>query len=137
MKAFGKNLRRIRKQKSLTQAELAHGCGVAQSLVGHYETGTIEKPSWKFIVAAAKLMEVSIAELTGEPTYEEIQQTLKTKTTNETQLDYINTPFTPSDIRCAYRTGTIQDKQRIESAIYTLFSGKKSKIDETLKWLRE
>jgi transcriptional regulator with XRE-family HTH domain len=64
---FAANLKRIRLSKKLSQEELAHACGFpGQSRVGNYEAGTRE-PSTDEISLIAKVLEVGVGELFGEP----------------------------------------------------------------------
>ncbi len=39
-KKVGKSLRRIRKDKGVSQEQLAHGAGLYRTYIGHIETGT-------------------------------------------------------------------------------------------------
>lgn len=133
MNLFASNLRRLRKDKNLTQLEVAQACGVSKALVGNYETGARQTPPWEFVVKAAKLFEVPTSKLTGYPTFEELQEFMKVSETKTVYGD----PFTQHDIRRKYRVGTESDKRRIENAMYAIFEGDKKTITEILEWLQQ
>ncbi|MGS0763133.1 helix-turn-helix domain-containing protein [Syntrophomonas curvata] len=59
---FGSNLRRIRKQKMLSQADLAEKIGKIQQTVSWYESGRVY-PSLKVIENIAQALDVSAAQL--------------------------------------------------------------------------
>ena len=78
---FGENLKRIRKSRGLTQAELAEKIGVTQACIGKYETGkrvscdrtTIVKyengenaSALERLFAIAEALDCTVSELLGE-----------------------------------------------------------------------
>ncbi len=61
---FATNLKKLRKSKKLSQAELASYLGLSQRTISHYEQGGAE-PSLDCLVQIAKLLKVSTDELLG------------------------------------------------------------------------
>ena len=59
---FGKNLRQVRKERRLTQQQLAELLDVQQRVVSRWETG-VAKPHLNHIVQLAKVLEVSLDRL--------------------------------------------------------------------------
>jgi transcriptional regulator with XRE-family HTH domain len=66
---FSQNLIRLRKERGLTQAQLAELTGITRRMIGYYETEAIKPPLDKVEIIAKKL-NVGINELIGtnEPT---------------------------------------------------------------------
>lgn len=62
--SFGMNLKKLRKAKGLTQAEVAQKIGVTQSAYAHYENG-IRKLEADRIPTLAKALGVQLVELYG------------------------------------------------------------------------
>jgi transcriptional regulator with XRE-family HTH domain len=62
---FGRNLRRVRRDKNLTQEELSHATGLMQSYVSEIEAGK-RNVSIDAIEAIAKVLKVSLAQLFEE-----------------------------------------------------------------------
>lgn len=60
---IGERIKQLRKQKSLTQKELAEALGVDRSSIGKYETGTL--PSSEIVLKAAEFFGVSVDNLYG------------------------------------------------------------------------
>jgi len=58
MKSFGENLRQIRKDRQITQRELASKIGVDFSYISKIETGALEPPSEEIIIKISKVLEV-------------------------------------------------------------------------------
>ena len=56
---FGKRLRDLRRQKNLTQVELANLVGITHTHIGRYEKGTAKKPSADTIRRIAEILGVS------------------------------------------------------------------------------
>ncbi len=56
---FGKNLTSIRKERQLTQLELADMLDVQPRMVGRWEQGTA-KPQFDYIIQLAQVLEVSL-----------------------------------------------------------------------------
>jgi transcriptional regulator with XRE-family HTH domain len=61
-KTFGRNLRRARKEKGLSQEALAHEVGLAVTYVGQLERGQ-RNPTLKTIEALAKALRVKALDL--------------------------------------------------------------------------
>lgn len=61
-KKVGKQLRKIRKQKGLSQEELAHKAGLYRTYVGHIETGA-RLPNVFTLWRLAKVMKVDLGDL--------------------------------------------------------------------------
>ena len=59
---FAENLRRIRRSKDITQAELSKMTGINQVQISYYETGK-RVPRIELIVAMAEALEVTTDEL--------------------------------------------------------------------------
>ena len=59
---FSINLKRLRKERGLSQHDLADLTGISQRMIGHYETHAIEPPLEK-IENIAKALNVRISEL--------------------------------------------------------------------------
>jgi transcriptional regulator with XRE-family HTH domain len=66
---FSKNLIRFRKERKLTQGELAELVGLSKRMIAYYETKAVKPPVDK-IGVIAKILRVSVDELLGlhEPT---------------------------------------------------------------------
>lgn len=62
MSGIGPRIRQARKQKKLTQSELAHRIGVEQNTISQYESGKRE-PRLKVIHNIAKATEVPLSSL--------------------------------------------------------------------------
>tara|TARA_B100001093_G_scaffold22103_1_gene19698 strand:+ start:296 stop:709 length:414 start_codon:yes stop_codon:yes gene_type:complete len=61
---FGERMAYFRKQKGLTQQELAQELDISRELVGHYER-RCENPSIEFLIKLSKVIDISIDELLG------------------------------------------------------------------------
>ena len=61
---FGKRLHRLRRERGLTQTQLADAIGSSQRAISHYET-VAEYPPAPVIVELAKALKVSTDELLG------------------------------------------------------------------------
>lgn len=59
---IGENIRKIRKEKNLTQSELAQKIGISYQQIGQYETGK-RKPKKETLTKIAKALSVSVADL--------------------------------------------------------------------------
>src|SRR5437763_1211741 len=76
---FGVRLRKLRKERNLTQVEVAKAVGIAQSYLSDLERGIETNPSREVIRALAKVLGVSAKELAGavweepDPVLEELQ----------------------------------------------------------------
>ncbi len=64
MEQIGERIARLRKERGLTQTELAEQIGVSQNLVSSYEVGTV-RLSADIAVKIAKALKVSTDELLG------------------------------------------------------------------------
>lgn len=61
---FSERLKTLRKEKKLTQKELAEQIGISQKSYSHWETGKNE-PSFENLIKLADLLEVSLDWLFG------------------------------------------------------------------------
>lgn len=61
---FAGNLRRFRRERGLTQKELAQKLGLSTSTIGGYESGQ-RKPDIKTLVRIAELFDMSVDRLLG------------------------------------------------------------------------
>ena len=58
---FSKNLKRLRKERGLSQYDLADMTGISQRMIGHYETHAVEPPLEKIkIIADALNVKISV-----------------------------------------------------------------------------
>lgn len=64
--AFGQRIRRIRKEKSLTQEALAEQVGISASFLGHIERGS-RIASLETLMQLCRALAVSPNDLLGEP----------------------------------------------------------------------
>jgi transcriptional regulator with XRE-family HTH domain len=62
----GDNIRKIRLEKGLTEAQLAALAGITQGAVSHLELGTREDPRLSTVAAIAAALRVSVKELLTE-----------------------------------------------------------------------
>lgn len=62
MKAFGKNLNKLRKKANLTQEDLANDCNISLSQIGRIERGEINTTISTLFVLA-KALDLKVAEL--------------------------------------------------------------------------
>lgn len=62
--AFPENLVRLRKQRGLSQAELAVNVGIAQPNISDYERGNV-RPSMEIFVGLVRALDVSADEILG------------------------------------------------------------------------
>ena len=65
---FGRNLKRIQKEKGYTRKQLADFLGVTDKTIGNYISGDKE-PSFKKLFALANFLEVSVLDLLGNNGY--------------------------------------------------------------------
>lgn len=65
---LGENIRRIRKEKGLSQSDLAKKLGVPYQQIGQYENAK-RNPKLETIAKLARALEVPIVELIGKETY--------------------------------------------------------------------
>ena len=63
---YGKRIRQARKEKDLTQKQLADKIFVHQNMISAYERGTIVPP-FTTVIAIAKVLEVSLDWIAGGP----------------------------------------------------------------------
>lgn len=64
---FGQRLHRLRERAGLSQTALARLSGLAQGRLREIENGTTRSPGLENLLRLAKALEVSVAELMGEP----------------------------------------------------------------------
>lgn len=62
---LGKNLRKLRKEKGYTQAQLAEISGVSRRVIVHYEN-YIKKPVFENVKKIAEALEISMDDLVGK-----------------------------------------------------------------------
>jgi len=62
IKQIGKNIRKYRVKKGLTQLDLAATCGFDESAIGRLENGNTN-PTIKTLLKLAKALEVKLSEL--------------------------------------------------------------------------
>jgi len=62
--SIGKNISRFRKQKGLTQGQLASLIGITQTLISNYETGRVRLNA-NMIIRLSQSLEVSADEILG------------------------------------------------------------------------
>lgn len=74
---FEKILTKLRKEKRLSQEELAKGAGIHANVVGRYERGEA-KPSIEIALKLAEVLEVSLDFLAGKET-QQIDKTILDK----------------------------------------------------------
>lgn len=60
---IGKNIAKIRKQKHITQEELALKTGWTRVHISRYENGEIKRINYEFLIEIAKVLGVTIKEL--------------------------------------------------------------------------
>lgn len=97
---IGENIKRIRKEKELTQKELAEKCNLATITIRQYESGKRE-PKYETLSKIANALNVSILDLTLSKSYEpkyitlnDIQIKIKEEATDSREtfkrlIDYI------------------------------------------------
>ncbi|MEA4988112.1 MAG: RstR family transcriptional repressor [Anaerovorax sp.] len=81
---FGKGLKELRKEKKLTQAQVAEHLDVSVSTYTKYETG-VNEPDITMIKKIAKFFNVSIDYLLGESTYLDTTENLATVLSKDQQ----------------------------------------------------
>jgi len=62
LKSLGKKVQKLRKQKGLTQEDLAHELGISRVYMGYIEQGR-ESPSLKLLMKMARKFGVSVEDL--------------------------------------------------------------------------
>jgi transcriptional regulator with XRE-family HTH domain len=65
LKTFGRSVRRLRKQRGLSQETLAEACGLSRNYVSDIERG-VRNPGLLVLVAMAKALKVPLRELVEE-----------------------------------------------------------------------
>jgi transcriptional regulator with XRE-family HTH domain len=65
LKTFGRSIRRLRKQRGLSQEDLAEASGMSRNYVSDIERG-VRNPGLLALVALAKALKVSLRELVEE-----------------------------------------------------------------------
>ena len=117
MADLGKNLREIRKDRRLTQQQLAELLDVQQRVVSRWETG-VAKPHLNHIVHLAKVLEVSLDRLVfadedghTESTFEIRNRRLKELCIQVDELDQAD-----QDVICHVMVSLIR-KERVRQAV--------------------
>jgi transcriptional regulator with XRE-family HTH domain len=62
LKTFGRSIRRLRKQRGLSQEALAEACGLSRNYISDIERG-VRNPGLLVMVALAKALKVPLPEL--------------------------------------------------------------------------
>lgn len=62
--ALGKRIALARKEKGLTQSQLAQQLGIAQQTLGHYEGAKLKLPS-SFLADLSRILDVPVGTLLG------------------------------------------------------------------------
>jgi transcriptional regulator with XRE-family HTH domain len=62
---IAKNVKRLRKQKGLSQYSINRQANIAPGMLSHVEAGRIKNPSLAFIIRVSKALDVTPSELTG------------------------------------------------------------------------
>lgn len=65
LKTFGRTIRRLRKQRGLSQEDLAEAAGMSRNYISDIERG-VRNPGLLALVALAKALRVSLRELVEE-----------------------------------------------------------------------
>jgi transcriptional regulator with XRE-family HTH domain len=65
LKTFGRTIRRLRKQRGLSQEDLAEASGMSRNYISDIERG-VRNPGLLALVALAKALRVSLRELVEE-----------------------------------------------------------------------
>jgi len=74
MGQFALNLKRIRKEKKMTQEDLAKSIGVSRSAIGMYESGARE-PDYETLEALADVFNIRMDDLAGSATHSTTEET--------------------------------------------------------------
>jgi transcriptional regulator with XRE-family HTH domain len=97
---FGSHLRKLRKAKGLTQAELAEKIGITQSVVAAYERGA-KKPEMDRIPALAKALGVTLEGLYGVGGHEDKETAPVHKNRRTAKVQDLFDKLAPMD-QCAF-----------------------------------
>lgn len=122
---FGKNILVLRKERKLTQEELANLAGVSRNYISMIERGEAENVSDDVIRKLAIGLEVSAHQLTGEPgeaTTVMIPPTLREFAINE-GLNYIIVEKLMQIPRRGKEPGSAQEWKSLYEAIKPFISG--------------
>lgn len=128
-KAFAVNLKKIRKQKDITQNELAQKSGVSIGTISSYESG-IKSPSLLIVAKLAEALGVSIDELCG---FNKglINETEKDQSGEYPLVEILKAIFLLIDI------GILKTKQDIKSMLYYTYEEGHPFLDVGLDVLEE
>ncbi len=63
---IGKKIQQIRKEKGMTQQQLADKAGIARSRIGQYESGARKEPKLDALTKIANALDVGLADLIPE-----------------------------------------------------------------------
>ena len=113
--AFSRNLRRLRKERGLSQYDLAELTGISQRMVHHYETYVSEPPLSK-VELIAKALKVKASALLESPLEEDPKDASQFDTRSLKKLrDILELP--PNDRSFLYRTlNNLVRKNQLERA---------------------
>jgi transcriptional regulator with XRE-family HTH domain len=120
--AFSRNLRRLRKERGLSQYDLAELTGLSQRMIHHYETHVSEPPLSK-VDLIARALKVKASVLLEDPHGEEPKDASQFDTRSLKKLrDILELP--PNDRSFLYRTlNNLVRKNQLERASRTRASG--------------
>ena len=94
MSAFGDSLRKIRKEKNMTQDELAALLGTSKQVVSRYENGQ-RSPKVSVVLEYAEKLQVPVSVLTGESTLETIRHSFSEESTVAQKLRTVGQALSP------------------------------------------
>jgi len=116
--AFSRNLRRLRKERGLSQYDLAELAGLSQRMIHHYETYVSEPPLSK-VELVAKALKVKASVLLEDTRAEELKDVSQFDTRSLKKLrDILELP--PNDRSFLYRTlNNLVRKNQLERASRT------------------
>jgi transcriptional regulator with XRE-family HTH domain len=116
--SFSRNLRRLRKERGLSQYDLAEMTGISQRMIHHYENYVSEPPLSK-IELIAKALKVKTSALLENPTEEDPSDAGQFDTRSLKKLrDILELP--PNDRSFLYRTlSNLTRKNQLERATHS------------------
>jgi len=139
---LNKNIKNLRKEKGLTQAQLANKLSVKRSLIGAYEEGRAE-PKLSLLLNMAQYFKVSIdtllsTDLTKEADFKKIkgEQLRVLPITVDRNTDQEHIPLVPIKASAGYASGYgdidyIEDLSQFSLPFSELGSGKSHRIFQT------
>lgn len=97
---IGKNIKKYRQQKNITQLELSEKTGIGYRTIQDYESGTIKEPTVTKLQSIADALNVSIFDLMQDDKIKDsLKNEVKELETFEVLLKYLNysVDYEPSD----------------------------------------